>query len=190
MVTNGYITEEALDVLAPHIDAYRVDVKGLTDDQYQELCRVRHVEPVLRAAPYAQSASTGCHVEIVTNVIPTFNDDDETLRGIAQWIFAELGSDPVARDGRSHAVSRVRTPSGEAPSPHSRSGRSGFGEDAGLRFVYLGNVPKPSRARTPSAPTASGSWCVAPAPRLKMSPCGEVYAPCAEQTLNVRVAIK
>ena len=54
MVTNGYITEEALDVLAPHIDAYRVDVKGFSDDQYRELCRIREMAPVLAAAVRAQ----------------------------------------------------------------------------------------------------------------------------------------
>ena len=43
MVTNGYITDEALDVLAPHIDAYRVDVKGFSDEAYYELCRIKRL---------------------------------------------------------------------------------------------------------------------------------------------------
>src|SRR5680860_839487 len=68
MVTNGYITEEALDVLAPHIDAYRVDVKGFSDDQYQELCRIRNMSPVLAAATRAKLVH-GCYVEIVRKVI-------------------------------------------------------------------------------------------------------------------------
>jgi pyruvate formate lyase activating enzyme len=138
MVTNGYITEEALDVLAPHIDAYRVDVKGLTDDQYQELCRVRHVEPVLRAAVRAKREH-GCHVEIVTNVIPTFNDDDDTLRGIARWIVAELGAETPWHVTRfTPYLEYAHLPATPIPTLQ-RALR--IGEDAGLRFVYLGNVP-------------------------------------------------
>jgi len=125
-------------VLAPHIDAYRVDVKGFSDDQYQELCRIRDMSPVLAAAARAKLVH-GCHVEIVTNVIPTFNDDDETLRGIAAWIAAELG-----RDTPWH-VTRF-TPYLEyahlSPTPIPTLERAvRIGHDAGLRFVYLGNVP-------------------------------------------------
>jgi pyruvate formate lyase activating enzyme len=138
MVTNGYITEEALDVLAPHIDAYRVDVKGFSDDQYQELCRIRDLSPVLAAAARAKLVH-GCHVEIVTNVIPAFNDDDGTLDGIAAWIAAELGPDTPWH------VTRF-TPYLEyahlAPTPIPTLERAvRIGRDAGLRFVYLGNVP-------------------------------------------------
>ena len=46
MVTNGYITAEALDVLGPHIDAYRVDVKGFSDKLYHDLCRIKGFQPV------------------------------------------------------------------------------------------------------------------------------------------------
>ena len=60
MVTNGFITQEALDVLGPHIDAYRVDVKGFGDELYRELCRVPAIEPVLRprSAPRRCTAVT------------------------------------------------------------------------------------------------------------------------------------
>ena len=91
MVTNGYITTEALDAVAPHIDAYRVDVKGFDDELYKRLCRVSGHEPVLAAAERALHEH-GCHVEIVTNVIPTFNDDEATLRGIAAWMVERLGA--------------------------------------------------------------------------------------------------
>ncbi len=138
MVTNGYITSEALDVLAPHIDAYRVDVKGFSDDQYQELCRIRGLAPVLDAAVRAKTEH-GCHVEIVTNVIPTFNDDEVTLRGIAAWIAGELGPETpwhVTRFTPYLEFSHLPV----TPIPTlERAVR--IGHDAGLRFVYLGNVP-------------------------------------------------
>ena len=57
MVTNGYITAEALDVVAPHIDAYRVDVKGFSDKLYHDLCRVPSYQPVLAAAVRAKTST-------------------------------------------------------------------------------------------------------------------------------------
>ena len=65
-------------------------MKGFTDEQYRELCRIPDLSPVLAAAVRAKKKHD-CHVEIVTNVIPTLNDDDATLAGIAGWIAAELG---------------------------------------------------------------------------------------------------
>jgi pyruvate formate lyase activating enzyme len=137
-VTNGYITEEALDVLAPHIDAYRVDVKGFSDEQYQELCRIRDFSPVLAAAVRAQREH-GCHVEIVTNVIPAFNDDDETLNGIASWIVAELGPDTPWHVTRFLPHLEYAHVSATPIPTLERAVR--IGQAAGLRFVYLGNVP-------------------------------------------------
>ena len=138
MVTNGYITEEALDVLAPHIDAYRVDVKGFTDDQYRELCRIRDMSPVLAAAVRAQKVH-GCHVEIVTNVIPAFNDDEGTLHGIAAWIAAELGPDTPWHVTRFMPYLEYAHLSPTPVKTLERAVR--IGHDAGLRFVYVGNVP-------------------------------------------------
>jgi pyruvate formate lyase activating enzyme len=138
MVTNGYITEEALAVLAPHIDAYRVDVKGFSDAQYKELCRIPEVLPVLESAERAKT-EYGCHVEIVTNVIPTFNDDDATLRGIADWMDERLGPDTPWHVTRfmPHLEFAHLPPTPIATLEHAVS----IGRDAGLQFVYLGNVP-------------------------------------------------
>lgn len=138
LVTNGFITEEALAVLAPHIDAYRVDVKGFSNEQYKELCRIPALGPVLSAAELAKT-EYGCHVEIVTNVIPTLNDDDETLRGIAGWIAESLGPDTPWHVTRfmPHLDFAHLPPTAISTLEHAVR----LGHDAGLRFVYLGNVP-------------------------------------------------
>ena len=121
MVTNGYITEEALDVLAPHIDAYRVDVKGFSDEQYKELCRIADIAPVLAAAEPAPDTSYDCHVEIVTNVVPTFNDDDETLARHRALDRRRAGArDALARHAL-HALSGVRASVADAD-PHAGEG--------------------------------------------------------------------
>lgn len=138
MVTNGYITQEALDVLAPHIDAYRVDIKGFSDEQYKELCRIGDIAPVLAAASRAKHEH-GCHVEIVTNIVPTFNDDEETLRGIAGWITAELGPQTPWHVTRFMPYLEYAHLSPTPIPTLERAAR--IGHDAGLEFVYVGNVP-------------------------------------------------
>ncbi|NLT93694.1 MAG: AmmeMemoRadiSam system radical SAM enzyme [Actinobacteria bacterium] len=139
MVTNGYITEDALAMLAPHIDAYRVDVKGFSNAQYKELCRIPDMRPVLESAERAKAAY-GCHVEIVTNVIPTFNDDDTTLRGIATWIVERLGPETPWHVTRFMPYLEF---SHLPPTPLSSLERAiTIGHDAGLQFVYIGNVPR------------------------------------------------
>ena len=138
MVTNGYVTEDALDVVAPHIDAYRVDVKGFSDDQYRELCRIRHFAPVLAAAERAK-IEHGCHVEIVTNVIPTLNDDEHTLREIARWIADKLGPETPWHVTRFLPYLEYAHLPATPIATLQRAVK--IGEEEGLRFVYVGNVP-------------------------------------------------
>ena len=84
-VTNGYSTPQALDTIGPFLDAWRVDVKGFSDEFYRGLAKVPHWREILKTAERARH-KWNMHVEVVTNVIPGMNDDDEQLRGIATWI--------------------------------------------------------------------------------------------------------
>jgi pyruvate formate lyase activating enzyme len=140
MVTNGYITAEGLDLIGPHIDVWRVDVKGFSDRVYHELCKVRSVQPVLDMAVRAQDR-WGMHVEVVTNVIPTVNDDDETISRIARWIRAELGPDTPWHITRFFPyLDLAELP----PTPVASLERARrIGMDEGLHFVFLGNVDVP-----------------------------------------------
>jgi len=145
MVTNGYITEEGLDALGDSIDVWRVDVKGLTDEQYRTLCRVPSPEPVLRAAERARHYWR-MHVEVVTNVVPGVNDSDETLRGIASWIASGLGRETpwhITRFFPYLDFSHVPA----TPIAVLRRARE-IGREEGLDFVYLGNVDEAGGADT------------------------------------------
>jgi pyruvate formate lyase activating enzyme len=81
-VTNGYATPEALDSIGPWLDAWRVDVKGFTDGFYRQLARIPQWRGILEVARRAKE-KWDMHVEVVTNIIPTMNDDEEQLQGIA-----------------------------------------------------------------------------------------------------------
>jgi pyruvate formate lyase activating enzyme len=137
MVTNGYITPAGLDLIGPWIDVWRVDVKAFDDGTYRELCRARSVHPVLDMAERAKSR-WGMHVEVVTNIIPTINDDDDTLRGISSWIVSALGPDTPWHVTRFFPyLDLAHLP--PTPIPTLERARA-IGVEQGLRFVYLGNV--------------------------------------------------
>ncbi|MDO8847385.1 MAG: AmmeMemoRadiSam system radical SAM enzyme [Coriobacteriia bacterium] len=140
MVTNGYITSAGLDLIGEHIDVWRVDVKGFSDGVYRELCKVRSVAPVLEAAERAQTR-WGMHVEVVTNVIPTLNDDDETLTGIAHWIRDTLGPDTPWHITRFFPYLELDHLSPTPVATLERARRIGL--ESGLHFVFLGNVSVP-----------------------------------------------
>jgi len=137
-VTNGYATPEALDTIGPYLDAWRVDIKGFSDSFYRDLAKVPHWREILEVAQRAKD-KWNMHIEVVTNIIPTMNDDDEQLEGIAHWIRDELGElTPwhVTRFYPHHHLMHL------PPTPVSTLERAyDIGRKAGLKFVYAGNVP-------------------------------------------------
>jgi pyruvate formate lyase activating enzyme len=137
MVTNGYITQEGLDLLGDLIDVWRVDVKGFDDATYRDLCHVSGVQPILEAAGRARHR-WGMHVEVVTNVVPGVNDSPEMLGSIAHWIATELGPDTPWHVTRFFPYLEM---SDRLPTPLDtlRLARR-IGVEQGLSFVYLGNV--------------------------------------------------
>ena len=81
-VSNGNATPEALDYLRPHTDAYKIDLKTMSDRRYRKLgCTLEHVLDTVRRA-YAKRF----WLEIVTLVVPGFNDSEEELRDAASFI--------------------------------------------------------------------------------------------------------
>ena len=137
-VTNGYLSPEALDIIGPYLDVWRVDIKGFSDALYQNLAKITNWRGILEVAQRAKT-KWKMHVEVVTNIIPTMNDDDEQLGGIARWIHDKLGEQTpwhVTRFHPNYLVADVAaTPL--ATLEHAYE----LGRKAGLKFVYLGNVP-------------------------------------------------
>jgi pyruvate formate lyase activating enzyme len=140
MVTNGYITEAGLDAIGEVIDVWRVDVKAFDDHTCQTLCRIHSVRPVLDMAVRAKQVWQ-MHVEVVTNIIPTVNDDDDTLHGIAAWIASELGPETPWHITRFFPYVEL---SHLPPTPIPTLERAvAIGAEEGLHFVFLGNVDLP-----------------------------------------------
>ncbi|MBI4286654.1 MAG: AmmeMemoRadiSam system radical SAM enzyme [Chloroflexi bacterium] len=137
-VTNGYLSPEAMDTIGPYLDAWRVDVKGFSDAFYQKIARIARWRGILDVAKRARD-KWHMHVEVVTNIIPTLNDDDAQLEGIARWIHDDLGELTPWHVTRFHPdrlmMEYPATPI--ATLEHALD----IAHRAGLKFVYTGNVP-------------------------------------------------
>lgn len=90
-VSNSFVTDEALQMMAPYVDVLCSDIKSLDPDFYKEICPVAKIDSILNCIESAKKM--GIHVEVRTNIIPSKNDDPQMLRNIARWIYEHLGSD-------------------------------------------------------------------------------------------------
>lgn len=90
-VSNSFVTDEALELMAPLVDVLCSDVKSLEDKFYHDICPTSSVEQVLGSIEKAHQL--GIHVETRTNIIPGRNDDPVMLKEIACWIRDHLGAD-------------------------------------------------------------------------------------------------
>ena len=137
-VTNGYMTREALDGIGPFLDAWRVDVKAFSGDVYQKWCGIQNWQEILRTAERAMH-HLGMHVEVVTNIVPTVNDDDIQLKGMASWINDNLGPLVPWHVTRFQPYAKMAS---VGATPFDTLQRAvTIGHEAGLKFVYAGNVP-------------------------------------------------
>lgn len=136
-VTNGYATPEGLDLIAPYLDVYRVDIKSMEDRFYKELVKIPSWRGIMDVAERAKSRWR-MHVECVTNVVPGWNDSDVNLSATAQWIARSLGKDTPWHVSRFFPYGEL---SDLPPTPPETLERAvQIGKDAGLEFVYLGNI--------------------------------------------------
>ncbi|HHT9117490.1 MAG TPA: AmmeMemoRadiSam system radical SAM enzyme [Candidatus Hypogeohydataceae bacterium YC38] len=140
-VTNGYVEKEALDAIGPYLDAYRVDIKGRIEGSrfYKEVAKIKDPRPVLDATIRAKKRWK-MHVEMVTNIVPGYNDSPEELKDIAKTILENLGKETPWHVTRFYPYLEL---SHLSPTPIEKLEEAwGIGKDAGLDFVYIGNVPE------------------------------------------------
>ncbi len=134
-VTNGYLSRESLKSLAPFLDAANVDLKAFDDDFYGKQCGAR-LKPVLKTLEGLKEA--GIWFEVTTLLIPGLNDGEESLRRLAGFLAALDPSIPW-HISRFHPMYHMtdRPVTGVAALHRARE----IGIEAGLRYVYVGNVP-------------------------------------------------
>jgi pyruvate formate lyase activating enzyme len=134
-VTNGFQTPETVAAMAGLIDAANVDLKSFRDEFYRSICKAR-LEPVLDSIRGLHKA--GIHVEVTTLLVPGDNDSDAELRDIAGFL-ASVSVDLPWHVSRFHPDYQTLD---KPPTPVERLQRAAeVGREAGLRYVYVGNVP-------------------------------------------------
>ncbi len=134
-VTNGFMTPEAVDIIAPYLAAANVDLKSFRDEFYKKQCGAR-LKPVLDSLK--KMKERGIWLEITTLLIPGLNDSTEELKDIAAFILS-LGAETPWHISRFHPqFKRLETPSTPIDSLHRACL---IGKEAGLKYVYSGNVP-------------------------------------------------
>ncbi len=137
-VTNGYMTPEAVKAVAPVLDAATVDFKAGGDpDFYKSVSAVPSVLPIYETLK--ELKLHGVHVEITNLVIPKVGDDMEKIKAMATWIKDYLGNETPFHLLRFHPDYKMTT---VAATPVETLERAYMiSKEAGLNYVYLGNVP-------------------------------------------------
>lgn len=133
-VSNGNATPEALDFLQPWLAAYKVDLKGFNDRRYRSLGgTLAAVTETIR-----QVHARGIWLEVVTLLVPGFNDDEAELRELTQFL-ASVSPDIPWHVTAFHPDYQMTEPRATRAADLIRAAE--IGAAAGLRFVYAGNLP-------------------------------------------------
>ena len=144
-VTNGYMTTDAIDTIASYLDAATVDFKGNANPAfYKTYCHVPKVEPIFDSLKAMKAA--GIHIEITNLLVSDVGDDTKEAEKLAQWLVQELGEDTplhLLRFYPHHKMSNL-----PPTSIKKLEAAAAASSSAGLKYVYLGNVPGHQGANT------------------------------------------
>ena len=135
-VTNGYMSSQALDMLLPVLDAANVDLKSFSNAFYRDVCGAG-LAPVTKTLERMKAA--GVLLEVTTLMIPGLNDAPEEIQALAQFLADRLGADTPWHISRFHPAYRMTDCAVTPLETLNRARETGLA--AGLRYVYLGNVP-------------------------------------------------
>jgi len=131
LVTNGFINPKPLEEMLPYIDAMNIDVKAFNSEYYHKVC-AGDLESVKRTV---ELASTSCHVEITTLLVPGLNDDEREIIGLAQWL-AKINPNIPLHFSRYFPNYKMDAP----PTPEITMLVAKKIASQYLNYVYLGNM--------------------------------------------------
>src|SRR5215470_1837474 len=133
-VSNGNGTPQVLEYLRPGLDLYKVDLKSFNDRHYRELGG--RLQPILDTIRSLHAM--GLWLEIVTLLIPGFNDSKDELQGLTEFV-ASVSIDIPWHVTAFHKDYKMTDPGDTRPEDLLRAAE--IGARAGLRYVYAGNLP-------------------------------------------------
>lgn len=134
-VSNGFMSEETLNLILPYLDAANIDIKGPNDEFYQNHCG-GNLKTIISNLKTMQKG--GIHIEITTLLIPGLNDSKEQIEELVQQIASNLGTDVPWHISRFFPAWRML--SAKATPLESLYLARSIGQKAGLKIIHLGNV--------------------------------------------------
>jgi pyruvate formate lyase activating enzyme len=135
--SNGFINPGPLKNLCKVLDAANIDLKGFSDNFYQELCS-GNLAPVLETLKTLKQEKV--HLEITNLIIPTKNDEMSMVREMCLWIKKELGAETPIHFSRFYPLYKLKTLPQTPVSTLDKARAMAL--SVGLEYVYIGNVPR------------------------------------------------
>jgi pyruvate formate lyase activating enzyme len=135
-VTNGYQTEDIVRDMKNWVDALNIDLKSFNREKHLKFTG-GELDVVLRNLKLFSDSPV--HLEVTTLVIPGFNDSEEELSSIAEFILNELGSSIPWHVSAFHPDFNMTDKDPTDPEKIFRA--VDIGRSKGLKYVYPGNVP-------------------------------------------------
>jgi pyruvate formate lyase activating enzyme len=135
LVTAGYLNDKPWRELCKHTDAANIDLKGITEKFYREVCGAT-LKPVQEALVSAKSL--GVEVEVTYLLIPTLNDSDQDIGGWCAWVVGNLGRETPVHISRFFPQYKMRHLPPTPPETLDRARQHAVA--AGLDYVYVGNI--------------------------------------------------
>jgi pyruvate formate lyase activating enzyme len=143
MVTNGFITHEAVKDIYPLIDAANIDLKSFTDNFYYKVT-LSHIQPVLDAILWIKNEGTW--IELTNLIIPGQNDSPKEIKELTEWVYNYCGDDTPVHFTAFHPDYRMTD---IPPTPFSTLQMAyDTAKETGLKYVYTGNIADDRTAST------------------------------------------
>jgi pyruvate formate lyase activating enzyme len=135
-VSNGNATPQVLEYLRPWLDLYKVDLKSFDDRHYHELGG--RLGPILESI--RRIHQMGLWLEIVTLLIPDFNDSNDELRKLTEFL-AAISPDIPWHVTAFHADYKMQGEDQRDITVNALLRAAEIGRESGLRYIYAGNLP-------------------------------------------------
>jgi pyruvate formate lyase activating enzyme len=136
-VSNGFMTPQTVDFVNPWLDAINIDLKAFNPEYYQHLCHAR-LQPVLDTIKYI-AQKTNIWLELTTLIIPGENDSDDELKRLTDFIAKEAG--PLVPWHISRFYPQYKMTDKDQTPIDTLQRAAEIGKEAGLKYIYIGNVP-------------------------------------------------
>ncbi|MGL4670281.1 MAG: AmmeMemoRadiSam system radical SAM enzyme [Methanobacteriaceae archaeon] len=136
-ISNGYMTEEALETLTGNIDAMNIDLKAMSNNFYKDICGAR-LDPILDNLKTIYK--NNIHLEVTNLIIPKHNDSLEMIKDLTDFIANELSCEvPLHFSRFTPMYKMISTPPTQVESLEKARE---IAKESGLKYVYLGNIPE------------------------------------------------